>query len=527
LTTPALLEAGRFGGASVLALAQALAEQAAGARLHVVTRGAQATSDAESPALAQSLVWGLGRGLALEQPELWGGLIDLAPQPSEDEAAALVAELERADGEDQVALRGNERRAARLTRRTLAAGGSASVRADGTYLVTGGLGGLGLRVARWLLDKGAGRVALVGRRVPADGEPEALRDLRAEGGRLVTFAADVADPAAMAAALARAEQDGPPLRGVVHAAGVLRAADAHALSAEALAETLRPKVAGTWVLHELTRARPLDFFVSFSSGASVWGSRGLAHYAAANHFLDAFGAHRRAEGLPASTVNWGPVSAGMSTEEDRRTLAAIGVGALTADEALRALDRLLGAGVAQAVVARVDWASFAPVFSAKARRRLLDALAPEAAPAAAADGGDLAARVAEAIPGDRRDLLHGELRRELATVLGLDSSTRLHADEGFNALGLDSLMAVDLRNRLQHRLGRPLPSTLAFDHPTIHALASYLLDDVLRLSSANGNGNGNGNGADAEVAALEALSDAEVKELLEEELGSLSPEERG
>jgi acyl transferase domain-containing protein len=520
-TAAELQAAAEAACAGALHVAQALLENGPNppARLSVVTRGAQAVLDGEAPVLTQALLWGLGRGIAIEHPGMWGGLLDLDPTAPAGEAERLLAALEQGEGEDQVALRENGRLVARLVRRAVPAGAPVRLSAEATYLVTGGLGGLGLNIARWLVERGARHLALVGRQLPSGPRAEAVKALQRSGASVRTFAADAADPSRMAAVVAELKAGAPPLRGVVHAAGVLRPQPVREISADTLAHVLRPKVAGAWTLHEVTRESALDFFVAFSSGAALWGSHGLAHYAAANHFLDALAHHRKALGRPALSVNWGPWSGGMTTAEAQRVLAGMGMGALSVDDGLRALDRLLGAGLTQAAVAKVDWAAFGPVYSAKVRRRLLEQLevAPEGP--AALDAGDLLRQLEQALPGDRRDLLSVQLQAEAARVLGLGASVRLEAGQGFNELGLDSLLAVELRNRLQRRLGHALPSTLAFDHPTIHSLAAYLLDDVLALASESRPPAAVG---DDELAALETLSDSEVKKLIAEELRALS-----
>ena len=352
-----------------------------------------------------------------------------------------------------------------------------------------------------------------------------MRALEAAGAAVRTFAADVGDRARMADVFAEVKAAWPPMRGIVHAAGVMRLQDVRDLSDVAVADAFRPKVAGAWVLHELTRDAELDFFVSFSSGASVWGSRGLAHYAAANHFLDALAYHRRALRLPAVTVNWGPWSEGMASSEGQRLLAQMGVGALSSEEGLRALERLLAVDVTQITVAKVDWAVFAPIYSAKVRRFLLDELdSPAPAEGESTRQSELARRLADALPGDRRDLLSAHLHAETSRVLGLEGPLEREPGQGFRDLGMDSLMAVELRNRLQRDVGRPLPSTLAFDYPTIESLTGYLLEQVLALPAVTVAAS---SGELEELARLRTLSDSEVSELIAAELQSLSSQSGG
>ncbi|HTN90063.1 MAG TPA: KR domain-containing protein, partial [Sorangium sp.] len=337
------------GVSSALRLAQACARSgaASGGRLWLVTRGAQAAGGEPCRSPLHAPLWGLGRVLALEHPDLWGGLVDLDPGSPAGEVEALWRELSGGGGEDQVALRGAERLVPRLVPAAPSpAPAPVALRADATYLVTGGLGGLGLCVARWMVDRGARHLVLLGRRglpdraawpaVPRDGEAgqkiAAIEALEAAGAAVQIESADVADADRMAEVIGAIQRGRHPLGGVLHAAGVSTLAPLEALDEAALATALRPKVIGGWALHELTRGFDLDFTVYFSSGASVWGSARMAHYAAANAFLDALAHHRRALGLRTLSINWGPWAAeGMVTEEGQRWFARMGMGAIPLD----------------------------------------------------------------------------------------------------------------------------------------------------------------------------------------------------
>ena len=243
-----------------------------------------------------------------ELPALRVSLVDVSADAA-PELAALAAEL-RADGaEDQVALRGSSRWVARLAPTRLASPSPAPVvRPDASYLVTGGLGALGLAVAQWMAAAGAGRLWLVGRRPPSEKVRESVRDLIAAGTSVETADVDVTDAAALADLVARIGSEGPPLGGIVHAAGVLDDGAALDLDADRYLRVVRPKASGAWALHQLTRDLPLDFFVLFSSGVALLGGPGQANHAAANAFLDALAHHRQRLGLPAIAIDWGPWS---------------------------------------------------------------------------------------------------------------------------------------------------------------------------------------------------------------------------
>jgi amino acid adenylation domain-containing protein/non-ribosomal peptide synthase protein (TIGR01720 family) len=474
-----------FGCVSALLTAQRLLEQKAGARLWLVTRGAQRVDEGDAIRVAQAPVWGLGRAVPLEHPEIWGGLVDLDPRSGTDEAELLVAQVDSDDREDQVAYRGGRRYVARLRRSDDAKAAAAPIAAEATYLITGGLGGLGLEVAATLAARGARDVVLAGRTglperrewdavpaaTPTGRQVAAVRALEAQGVRVRAVRADAADAARMASLFAELRESGPPLRGIVHAAGVLARRALRELTPDDLYEALRPKLAGAWVLHELSREAPLDFFVLFSSASAVWGSISLAHYAAANHFLDALAARRRAEGLPALSIAWGPwAQVGMATREEQRWLEQIGVQSLTLREGTATLMSLLGSGVVQATAAKVDWAAFGPVYEAKTRRRLLEDLGPGPAESTT-PVRDAPRRVRDDL--DRPEALLAYVRDEVARVLGLDPAL-LDARQPLSEVGLDSLMAVQLRNQVLADLGTDLPLRTILGGATIGELARYV-----------------------------------------------------
>ena len=450
------------------------------ARLWIITQGAAAAAegDAVDLAVGQAPLWGFGKVLALEHPEIWGGLIDVPRTAVAGDISELAEEILGTDGEDQVALRPGGRRVLRLKRRAGPDAPGLRLRAEAAYWITGGLGGLGLRVARWLVGHGARQVVLTGRRAPSAAAEQAMAELRAAGARVLALRADAAEPDDVRRVLAEAGAALGPVRGIVHAAGVLAAGPLSALTPDALAAVLRPKVGGAWALHEATRGLELDFFVLFSSIASVWGSKNHAHYAAANQFLDALALHRQALGLPALSINWGPwAGGGMAGDEEQDRLRRSGVAALAPDEALAALDHLLGCASPQAIVARVHWPTFRELYELRGPRPLLADLADEAAPAEAAlpaAPSRAVAALAETSAGERGPRLVDFLQDEVAAVLGCRDGRRPDPRKGFFELGLDSLLAVELRNRLARAFARKLPTTLAFDHANILALADYL-----------------------------------------------------
>ena len=476
---------------SALALTQAMLRARSSTRpaLWLVTRGAMAVGTPTSIAPTQAALWGVARTLGIEHADQRCTCFDLDPNDTSVQAgAALLAELLAAPGEDQVAVRGGSRYGERLRRFAGAATEFAPLHADAAYLVTGGLGDLGLRTARWLVERGARYLILVGRRPPSAAAQKALAELEKSGVRLLIAQADVAVREDVARLLRDAGAALPPLRGIIHAAGVLDNAVILEQDWAKFARVLAPKAAGAWHLHELTQKLPLDFFVLFSSVAAMMGAPGQANYAAANAYLDALAHQRRAEGLPALSINWGPWDEiGMAARVDSRQKQrweAQGVGAIPPDQGVEKLERLIAPeGPTQVGVLVVDWTRFFKQFPAGVVPRVLSELVPTAGRDGAARKVDerLLDQFEEAPAGEREELLREYVRGQAARVLRLPSERPLDARQPLNELGMDSLMAVELRDRLGAAVGRTLPATLLFNHPTVAQLGAFLARELLDL----------------------------------------------
>ncbi|MEA5360344.1 SDR family NAD(P)-dependent oxidoreductase [Amycolatopsis sp., V23-08] len=437
-------------------------------RLSLVTQGAQPAGG--QPVEPEPAVWwGLGRTLAMEHPELRVRLLDGA------DAGELAEEILSGDPEPQVVLAGGRRYVPRLVPAPRG-GEPVAIRPDGAYLVTGGLGGLGLETADWLVTAGARHLVLLSRKEPPADTLSRMDGWRAGGVTVDVVAADVSDEAALDAVFARF---GARLRGVVHAAGVVRDRALVHQDWARFDEVFAAKVRGARLLHERTVALSLDFFVLFSSAAAVLGSPGQANYAAANAYLDALAHHRAGRGLPATVLDWGPwertgMAARLDADSARRWTAA-GVRPLTPAHGLGAFGRAVRAGAAQAVVLTVDWDTYRAGRGAHLAASLLAELgaAAPAEPVRAETGAPLARQLAELPPAQRRPALV----RRLATLVGgfVPSGTPVDTAAGFFDLGMDSLQATELRNTLVRELGRPLPATLVFESPTVDSLAATLL----------------------------------------------------
>lgn len=491
------------------------------AALWLVTRAAAGgIHEAGLSGVAQSPLWGLGRTIALEHPDFWGGLVDLPDDAGLDQAAAwLFAEVNEPTADDQIAYERGERHTARLMPGSYRADAAGFAwRSDGTYLITGGLRGLGLKFAQWIVEQGGRHLVLMGRSGAPDAARPVLERLEALGAQIVVAQADVSNYEAIAAVMEAIQREMPPLRGVIHSAAVLDDGLLTHQNSERCARVMAPKVDGTWNLHTLTRDLALDCFVVFSSFAALPGTAGQGNYAAANAFMDALMHYRRSQGLPALSVNWGAwgeigLAAGMGQEFSR-----LGLRLMTPARNAAVVPYLLRAGVAQALVADVDWDAFAANFRTRRNRPLLDLL-QRTAQAAAFGPERIRDRLDKIAPEQRYSLILDEVRDEAADVLGFSPPSALELQRGFFTLGMDSLMSVRLRNRLQQRFDCDLPATAAFEYPTVELLATFLAQTVFQIQLDTPEGASPAASKDAD--SLQGLSDSHLLSLLDEEMASV------
>ena len=354
---------------------------------------------------------------------------------------------------------------------------------EATYLVTGGLGGLGQKIANWMVEQGARHLVLMGRGSPSASAERIIADLRATGCEVAVARGDVTRAEDTAAVLDSIRASMPPLRGIVHAAGVLDDSTLARLDERRLRDVLSPKVHGAWHLHMLSRNDPLDFFILFSSAAAVLGAPGQAHYAAGNAFLDALAWHRRAQGMPALSIGWGPwAEVGLvSAAEQIRHLTQHGVEAIPVADGLRMLSDCLRLPLPHVAVLRMDWTKWhngsppgtgAPMYS-----DLLNGSRTESA----ADQPDTPQADRDALrragPRERRQLLETYLRDRACDKLGL-APERLDLDRPLDQLGVDSLIATELRTQIERELGILVPVIELLDGPTVTGLADRLCERI-------------------------------------------------
>ncbi len=392
--------------------------------------------------------------------------------------------------------------------------------AQATYLITGGWGSLGLLFAEKMVERGARHLILMGRSAPGASALHSIQGMRSRGAQVRIESVDVADRIAVESVL-RTIPSSNPLKGILHAAGAL---DDHNLleqSRASLRAAMRPKWIGAWNLHTLTRDQPLDFFVLFSSAAALLGSPGQANYAAANAMLDALAEHRRQLGLPALSVQWGPWNSEGMTRNLKIDLQSMGIAAIDPAAGVEALDGLLAQEKAVAAVLSVSsWGRFvsrrppgsAGLFSLLAETKPLRTELHETirSEQAGQRGDALSAVLHRADAADRRIRLAEYLRQQTLQILALPPHTPIDEDEALHDLGLDSLMAVELRNALVAALERQLPPTLVLDYPTLRTLTDFLLADMFAAQSG---------AAEKLPVDMHAISEAEAEALLLEELG--------
>jgi microcystin synthetase protein McyG len=438
--------------------------------LWLVTKGAVPAGKASKvPGLAQSPLWGMGKVIALEHPELNCVRVDLDPQAStKSEVEALFAEICSATSEDQIAYHDNFRLVARLRHYQMPA---APIRdhkqifsKDNTYLITGGLGGLGLLVTRWMVERGARHLVLVGRRGATSAIKERLKALEQMGTQVIVAQADVSKFEQISQVLADIESTLPPLRGIIHSTGVLDDGILLQQNWARFERVLAPKVAGAWHLHTLTQHLPLDFFVLFSSAASLLGSAGQANHGAANAFLDALAYYRQAQGLPGLSINWGAwseIGAAAQRKADEQ-FKPKGITPITPKQGLQVLEQLFSIqpskiqnAIAQVGVIPIDWSTFVQQLLA-VPPLLAELVRGEKEPQLEKDKSQqetqpiIVNQLQTASQEERRTLLIDYLQAQVTKSLGL---SQLDVQQPLNNTGLDSLMALELRNYIRTQLG--------------------------------------------------------------------------
>ncbi|MBD2522068.1 type I polyketide synthase [Nostoc sp. FACHB-133] len=542
--------------ASFPALLQALvaAELSQQPKLWLVTRGCVPVELKPGElSIAQTPLWGLGRTLAVEHPDLWGGLIDLDPGTSlVEQASSLWTEINHPT-EEQVAFRAGQRYVPRLLRyQPSFSVEPIKIKSNATYLITGCFDDIHVNLASWLIEKGAEHLVLMGEGEPASEICDRLKQMHAINPTVVLFNFSSSKSEQVANVFQYIEDKLPSLSGIIHTEGIHEDSILLHQTRDGFGRVLAAKVTGAWNLHILTQEIPLDFFVMFSSALCLLGSPGQGNYAAANAFVDALAHYRQSLGLPALSVNWAPW--GHQDNPIVRRWATWGVDTIDWQQSLKILEQLLTENVAQVAVMPVQWSKFTQAFprgkkEAEGQRgwgaegkengllptregayneNIFSALLvhpesllssqPKSSPAS-----QLYERLENAPPGRRKDLIFEAVQGEVAKVLRMKSA-QVDGKKPFNTMGMDSLTAVELRNALMELLKVTLPATLVFEYPSLESLSEYLAELVILKipSSATKELPTAPSKINLAVEQMEQFSEDELEALLAQELATLN-----
>jgi acyl transferase domain-containing protein/acyl carrier protein len=504
-----------------LSVVQALLSCEGSAQLWFVTelRQQQANPDAS---LSSSLK-AFARVVALEHPDRMGGVVTADAGSAVD----VLHEIEAGAGEDNVLLRGGRRWVPRLRRDSLRPGASLHLRENRSYLITGAFGGIGMEVAAWLIASGARHLVLVGRRDPSTmGKPqvpERLNTWRASGIDVRTCVCDVADETQVAGLLAEMEARGLPLAGVIHAAAHVRFCSVERASAEDVEEIFRVKLEGARVLDRCTRARALDFFVLFSSAAATLGLRNGSIYAAANGSLQAVTEEREALRLPALHVEWGSWRSD-HTGAQQTLIENSGFVGMQPQSALSGLAALMHEGRSRGIIADVDWQILGPALALRGSDALVSSVLREADEKLRAKDDVGAAAWVDSLrslsAADQRNVLLDLVAEEARRIFAMRPEDPLQEDRGLFAMGMDSLMAVRLKRRLEERTGLRLPGTMTLTYPTLAALAAFLHTRLFGHEPGTVPSSPRTETRD-DLTKLTAMDDDQTRAALEEELAAV------
>jgi acyl transferase domain-containing protein len=501
---------------------RAVARAADAPRLWLVTTGVwHLAADTGEVHAAQSPAWGLGRVIEKEHPELRSVNADLSASPV-DKEIAILGRLICGDGaEEQIAVRGEKYLVARYGRMAQETGGTLAFRADASYLITGGLGGIGLHVAEWLVKNGAMHIALVSRRQPDDGARERIAALRSTGATVRVFSADLADDDHVRAMLASMQAELPPLKGVFHLAAAYESALLGDVEPTGLHRVMRSKAEGAWALDRRLNGLDLDYFVLFSSIAAAISQPGLGSYAAANAYAEGLARYRRARGLKAQSVQWGSwLSTGLSNDrhvqDGVRIYRQAGIQPIAVEDALRVLAKIMVAGKTDVLALPVSWDQFARSFAnAAPPRAFLDLLPKAGIPRAPETPEAIGEKLLALEPARRRAALEAHLREKLAAVLKTDPA-RIDPAKPFGAMGTDSLMGLEFVRRLSATTGLRLPVTAVFNYPTVQTLAREIAKrmGIPLESAAAAEAQPNGKAMQAAASSVAGMTDDQAIEAL-------------
>ena len=429
-----------------------------------------------------SCLWGLGKVIALEHPEYWGGLVDLDADYLNSDLDLLENLINQASPETMVAIRGENSYYARLTaiKRPISSSSHlslSSVNPEATYLITGGLGALGFQTAKWLVSQQAKNLVLVSRSKPSSEIQNQIQTWQTQGINVLVTHVDIADFHSLQSLFSQIESSLPPLQGIIHCAGVIHDRILMKLSPESFKLVMQPKVQGAWNLHQLTLNKSLDFFLLFSSVASLLGSPGQGNYSAANAFLDAIAAYRHSLNLPALSINWGAFDIGMA-QSQHHSLTAMGIDLLSADEGIDLLGNLINYSGSQLGVMKINWQKVASKFPDLANSPYIrgNTEAYFSPSPVLHTPIPLVEQLKETAPEARETLITNYLKEAIAPILNT-APEKINSTDSLLDLGMDSLMVMEAINHLKTDLQLMLYPREFYERPRINALASYLAQE--------------------------------------------------
>ncbi len=489
------LEYGVSNGTGLLIpLMQALKKNALVLPVWIVTAQSQYISDYDTIInLKQAPVWGFSKTLFLEHPELRGGLIDM---DIETAPSIILNKIAAPGTERSIALRKDKYYIEYIAPQEKAVMDTdAELRPDGAYIITGGLGGLGLKCANWVLNKGAKHLVLISRRTipPAHLWPviteenpdytivQQLLVLQDKGAAVKVVSLDIRDIKELRQLFEGLNKENIPVHGIIHAAGVNWFGKVMSLDRDEFLETLKTKVSSSWALHQLSLTMDLDLFVLFSSVSALWGSVELSHYTAANHFMDMLSLYRWQQNLPSLSVNWGPwAEVGMSAEErESDLLKKLGFNLMSPDVALAAMESELVLNEPLSLIADIEWNKFGTFIDFSLQPSLFSEVFTHNEEEQKLISGSIKL-ILESSPEQARELIEGAVRIKLRNVMLIESFDKIEGDQRFNFLGMDSLMAIHFVAELEQYFGCQLPNTLAYNYPTINAVSDHIFSLIYK-----------------------------------------------
>ncbi|MBC9795258.1 beta-ketoacyl synthase N-terminal-like domain-containing protein [Sinomicrobium weinanense] len=470
----------------LIEVARAINRNAEEASLHVITKNVQPVGKVELEGLLQSPLWGIGKTIALEMKENWGGLIDLGDQSASLATKLILSEICDPSSEDLVVYRDRQRYVYRLRKGVYTHAAPITCDANGVYLVTGGLGYLGLRLTRALIGQGAKKVVLTSRKgMPsATGLPDGdsrkviideLGELQSLGAEVKVVKMDASNKADIQNTIQSiAQQD--LLKGVFHLAGITEYHPVDTMNREQFMATAAPKVSGSWYLHHFTRDLPLEHFACFSSATAVFGGKAQAHYAAGNQFMDQLAHYRRSLGLPALTIDLGPVAGGGMAEKNKLMFNSIGITELEPSNLIYNILCLMNTEATQVLISSVDWNRFRELYEHYVNRPVSEDLTENSGEASTGTSPFLK-QLASLPVDEREEVLKKHIRSQITSVLGYKNP--VPDDKGFFDLGIDSISALVIKEKLESGLRVKLHQTVVFDYPTVNDIMRYFKEELM------------------------------------------------